>query len=139
MVGLQLLAWPFEHTIQTCLVCSSSFFSHWSVTFDNLPYTPTALRRSTPSFNVVVLLWDLRALGILTHEMLHGEPPFGYGGPDLPRCIAAGLPTGAPHRAENIPTARSDTDDGGKFLPVVRCGIHFFFQYFRTIRHHPPL
>ena len=80
----------------------------------------------------------LRALGILIHEMLNGEPPFGYGGDDLPHRIAAGLPkqgnpnVAAPcrdafHPEEHVPTAQSDTDgstDGdtydGTFLPIVR-------------------
>ena len=74
--------------------------------------------------------------------MLHGEPPFGYGGPELPRRIAAGLPkeplkgtdtapSDAPQCAEKAPTARSNIDantdgstdgnaDQGNFLPIVR-------------------
>lgn len=87
------------------------------------------------------------------HEMLHGEPPFGYGGHELPRRIAAGLPKDAqeatgtmpggdsPHCAKNAPTVGSDTNgstDQGNFLPIVRCGIIYslyevhFGGYFGT-------
>lgn len=76
-----------------------------------------------------------RALGILIHEMLHGEPPFGYNADDLPQKITAGLPretrssedvsvkaTGDP--VDSGVTARYDVGGEGsdkpEFLPIVR-------------------
>lgn len=113
----------------------------------------TKTYRHHQNFFFFFFLWPFRALGILIHEMLHGEPPFGYGGPDLPRRIAAGLPKdtrtatctaapgdATPHLAENLPTARSDTDDssnkdgntdGRHFLPIVRCEKKNFFFFSR--------
>lgn len=57
-----------------------------------------------------------RALGILVHEMVTGEPPFGYGGGDeLFQRIVAGLP--ALDLGNDELGAGSD---GPKFLPIVR-------------------
>lgn len=64
-----------------------------------------------------------RALGILVHEMVNGEPPFGYGGDDLTQRITAGLPRDTPPG----PGEREDEDyrnvDEPKVLPIVRCGL----------------
>lgn len=71
----------------------------------------------------------LRALGILIHEMVAGEPPFGYGGDGLLARISAGLPNGrgsanlGKTRVEDLSgEERSETGtttDQIAFLPIV--------------------
>ena len=57
-----------------------------------------------------------RALGILIHEMLTGEPPFGYGGGDeLMQLIVAGLPG-----FDSAGDAANEGSEGPRFLPIVR-------------------
>lgn len=57
-----------------------------------------------------------RALGILVHEMLTGEPPFGYeGGDELLQRIVAGLP--------GLDSENDEVDagsDNSRFIPIVR-------------------
>lgn len=69
-----------------------------------------------------------RALGILIHEMLTGEPPFGYGGgDDLLTRISAGLPddddgdnNADPGKTRVEDGAAEETGQSASFLPIVR-------------------
>lgn len=89
-----------------------------------------------------------RALGVLIHEMFTGEPPFGYGGDDLPQRIVAGLPrtreavaaVGKPDPVGREAESRdglSEADGGldqAPFLPIVRCRRGGVFCYFRDVK-----
>lgn len=59
-----------------------------------------------------------RALGILIHEMLNGEPPFGYGGDGLLQRIVGGLP-----RLDSINDGDGAGSDDARLFPIVRWAI----------------